>query len=323
MSKQYKHLSRDERIVIAALRERDLSIREIARQLGRQASTVSREVRRNRSSRHGGKYVGFQAQRRYDRRWRERHRRPRLKSPELRAYIRKRLKQHWSPEQISGRLRHDGSAMRVSHEAIYQWIYQEARDLILCLTRAHPKRVRPGYRKYKRIRIRSRVPIHKRPVAVAARQEAGHWEVDTVSWRHGNAALLVAAERKTRLTRLKPLPGRQALALSKALIEALRIYPSKMRQTMTYDNGPENVLHVRVNRALGTRSYFCDPYQSWQKGTVENSNGLIRWYFPRSMHFGVVTKREVKKVERLLNSRPRKCLNYQTPAEAFKAECCT
>ena len=213
--------------------------------------------------------------------------------------------------------------MRVSHEAIYQWIYQEAPELVPCLTRAHPKRLWPGYRKYTQIRIRSRVPIQERPAAVASRQEAGHWEVDTVSWRHGNAALLVAVERKTRFVRMKPLPGRQALALSRMLVDALKSYPSKVRQTMTYDNGPENVLHVWVNRALGTRSYFCDPNQCWQKGTVENSIGIIRRYFPRPMDFGSVSEKEVKKVERLLNRRPRKCLGYRTSAEAFRVECCT
>lgn len=264
-----------------------------------------------------------QAQADADLRWKQSHRRPRLKSPFLRACVRSGLKRGWSPEQIAGRLRYEGHPVTVSHEAIYQWIYLEARELIPRLAKAHRKRLPRRYRKKSRFRIPGRVFISDRPGHVHSREQPGHWEVDTAHSPHGTAALAVAVERKTRYIRIKNIPRKTAVAFREALIHSLGSYPSHMRMTITYDNGPENTCHEWINRALGTKSYFCEPYHSWEKGTVENSIGLIRRYFPKGTYFNKVTRNQLISVQNRLNNRPRKCLNYQTPAETFRDECCT
>lgn len=319
MPKSYKHLSRDERVLLAEYKKQGLSIREIARRLDRDPSTLSRELRRNADQ----GYLASRAQKKAEQRWQDCHRRPRLKSSDLRAFVRRKLKQGWSPEQIAGRLRHEKREGRVSHEAIYQWVYNEARELYPCLARAHRKRLSRRFRKHSRSTIPGRVSIRERPAEIGTRQQAGHWEIDTIHSRTPGAVLLIATERKTRYLRLRKLMVRRARGLCRVLIQALGAYPPKMRRTLTYDNGHENLEHLKINIALGTRSFFCDPYQSWQKGTVENSIGLIRRYFPKTVDFAELSEKEIKWVERRLNDRPRKCLNYQTPKEAFKAECCT
>jgi len=306
--------------LIAAFKRQGLSIRQIAKQLGRDPSTVSRELRRNAAPSH---YHAPQAHKEATVRWSQSHQRPRLKTPQLRRYVRRKLRQGLSPELIAGRLRQQQMSPTVSHEAIYQWIYHQAPQYIQFLVRAHPKR-RPGrYWKHSRLSIPCRTPVCERPLAAASRQEVGHWEADTVSWRVGVAGLMIAVERKTRFARLKRLPRKTAQKVSRNLISALRGYPRHVRRSLTYDNGPENSQHLQVNKSLRTVSYFCEPQQSWQKGTVENTVGLVRRYFPRDMDFSQVDDKEIRRVERILNDRPRKCLNYQTPREAFRAECCT
>jgi len=323
MSKHYKHLSKEERDRLAILKGKGLSIRVIAVQLDRSPSTISRELCRNtdHSSRDG--YLPHQAQAEADLRWRQSHRRPRLKSPFLRQYVRANLKRGWSPEQIAGRLRHDNHTITVSHEAIYQWIYLEARELIPRLAKAHRKRQPRRYCKHSRFRILNRVFISERPRHIETREQPGHWEVDTANSPRGTAALAVAVERKTRYLRIKTIPRKTATAFRESLVATLGSYPSHMRMTITYDNGSENTCHSLVDRVLGTKAYFCEPYHSWEKGTVENSIGLIRRYFPKGTYFNNVTRNQVISVEKRLNNRPRKCLNYQTPAEAFRQECCT
>jgi IS30 family transposase len=320
MSKHYKHLSKEERDRLAILRSRGLSIRAVATELSRSPSTISRELRRNTGP---GDYLPHRAQAQAFHRWKQSHRRPRLKSPFLRRHIRAKLKRGWSPQQIAGRLRREGRSQFVSHEAIYQWIYLEARELIPRLAKAHRKRLPRRYHRKSRFRIPNRVFITERPEQIQTRAQAGHWEVDTAHSRHGTSTLAVAVERKTRYLRMKTMPQRTALAFRENLVGTLRNYPSHMRVTITYDNGPENTCHDWVDRVLGTTSYFCQPYHSWEKGTVENSIGLVRRYFPKGTCFDNVSKDQLNSVERLLNNRPRKCLNYQTPAEAFRSECCT
>ena len=323
MSKQYKHLSKEERDRLAVLKGQCCSIREIATHLNRSPSTISRELRRNADRGSSNTYLPHQAQAKSDLRWKQSHRRPRLKSSFLRNYVRRNIMRGWSPEQIAGRLRHDGHAVTISHEAIYQWIYLEARDLIPRLAKSHRKRLPRRYGKHSRFRIPNRVFITERPEHIRTREQPGHWEVDTAFSPRGTAALAVVVERKTRYLRIKNIPNKTAVAFREALAHALHRYPSHMRMTITYDNGPENTCHSWVDRSLGTKSYFCAPYRSWEKGTVENSIGLIRRYFPKGTDFSKVTKKQIKSIEWRLNNRPRKCLNYQTPAEAFKRECCT
>jgi len=319
MPKPYKHLSRDERVQIAVWLGQHLSLREIARRLGRAPSTLSRELRREDYEQRTPAAISREARQR----WSQSRRRKRLKTPQLRRQVRRMLTQGLSPELIAGRLRQQGEPVTVSHEAIYQWIYQDAPELIDCLVRAHPQRRSRHYHRKRRFRIAQRRLISERPASVEQRQEAGHWEVDTVFSRRHGAILAVACERKTRYLRIRLLKRKSAEGLCRMLIDTLGSYRRDLVRTLTYDNGSENTKHLEVNEALGTSSYFCHPYHSWEKGTVENSIGLIRRYFPRGTNFVDISDAEVRQVEKQLNERPRKCLDYRTPEEAFRAECCT
>jgi IS30 family transposase len=227
-----------------------------------------------------------------------------------------------SPEQVAGRIPLE-TGDTISHEAIYQWIYTEARELIRYLHRGRPKRVSRRYRKHSRPRIPGRISILERPAVVETRTESGHWEVDTIHSRGGEAVLVILTERKTRLVKLSYLPRRTALGVDTAIVRRLSQYPASLRRTLTYDNGTENSQHQKTNATLGTQSFFCHPQHGWEKGTVENSVGLVRRFFPKGTNFDQVTSEEVKWVERRLNRRPRKCLQFLTPTEAFRQERCT
>lgn len=318
MKTNYKHLNSDERDKLAVLRSKGLSIRAIAKDLGRNPGTVSRELKRNAPPVNSGYYLAHKAQGRAMARRRAAVRRPRLKSQRVRGYVGRMLKRCWSPELIAGRIVHLKWPERISPEAIYQWIYEDARHLIPYLPRGHRERFRRGYsRKHKKSHIPGRVSITKRPKAVERRRQFGHWEADTMVSRESRPVLQVVVERKARFTRLNKLPNREAPAMRKTLNKALCKLPQGMRKSITYDNGTENVEHELVNAVLKTRSYFCHPYTSQEKGTVENTNGLVRRHWPKRTDFAKLSQSEVKTMERWLNSRPRKCLDFQTPAEVF------
>lgn len=318
MKPNYQHLNSDERDKLAVLRSKGLSIRAIAKELGRNPGTVSRELKRNAPPVNLGYYLAHKAQGRAVARRRAAVRRPRLKSPRVRGYVGRMLKRGWSPELIAGRIEHLKWPERVSHEAIYQWVYESAPELIPCLVRRHRERYKRGYsRKHNKSHIPGRVSITKRPKAVERRRQFGHWEADTMVSRESRSSMQTVVERKARFTRLNKLPNREAPSMRKTLNKALCKLPKGMRKSITYDNGSENVEHELVNATLETKSYFCHPYTSQEKGTVENTNGLIRRHWPRYTDFAKLSHAEVKTVERWLNSRPRKCLGFQTPAEVF------
>jgi IS30 family transposase len=297
-----------------------MSVRAMARTLGRAPATLSRELRRNAPPLHPGYYLPHKAHARAEARWRGAVRRPRLRDPWVRAYVTRQLRRGWSPELIAGRLQRLRPAQAVSHEAIYQWVYAEARDLIPCLVRHHRRRKRRGYsRRHTQPHIPSRVPITERPAAANARRQLGHWEADTMVTRQGKAALQLAVDRKSRYAVLNRLPRRTATAMRAALNRSLARFPRQVRHTITYDNGTENVEHQHVNAVLGTRSYFCTPYTSQERGTVENTAGLVRRFFPKRTNFDTLRRTDVKAVERWLNHRPRRVLHFQTPAEVFRS----
>jgi IS30 family transposase len=235
--------------------------------------------------------------------------------------VAQRLRAGWSPELIAGRWRGRHPDCPISHEAIYQWVYTEARHLVPCLVRAHRTRRYRGYvrGKHRRASIPSWVSIRQRPAAVLRRRQFGHWETDTMISRASTAALQVTVERTTRYTKLAPLPAKEARAMRLALTRRLSRYPQAWRRSLTYDNGSENTEHVQTNRVLGTRSYFCEPYHSWERGTVENTIGLVRRFVPKRTDLAQLSKNHVQSLERWLNHRPRKCLGFQTPAEVFKS----
>jgi IS30 family transposase len=322
--KTYKHLNANERDLLAVHRSNGKSLREIAKILKRSSSTLSRELKRNAPPVYTGYYLSHKAQQRAEKRNRESHRRPRLKTDSIRQYVEKHIRMGWSPELITGRWATQNPGLSVSHEAIYQWIYQEAPHLILSLVRAHRKRKHRGYsRKHKKSHIPDRISIQKRPKIFLKRVQIGHWETDTISCRKSYQAVQVTVERKARYAKLAKLNAKTSRAMSAALIRRLSRYPTQMRLSITYDNGPENAEHMHTNQVLGTHSYFCEPFHSYERGTVENTIGLVRRFLPKKTNLAKISQVHLSKIEYWLNNRPRKCLGFKTPAEVFKAGCCT
>ena len=252
---------------------------------------------------------------------RKSYRKPRLKTRAMQRQVEKELRLGWSPEQISGRLKQAGAKVRVSHEAIYQWIYRARRDLRECLCWGRKRRMKRGHsRKHRTLHIPERTPLAERPAVIAGRRQAGHWECDLAVSKAGKGSLQVAVERASGYTLIMRLPNQKAPEVRRALNRRMSRLPRGLRRSLTYDNGHENVEHQRVNAVLGTRSYFCDPYASWQKATVENTIGLIRRSWPKGSAFHLLARQEVKGMERKLNNRPRKCLQFRTPKEVFSKQ---
>ena len=299
------------------------SLRQVGFYLGRSPSSLSRELRRNVKK---GRYRPHLAHQTALRRRHETFRKKSIlqSNLELRKKVVSGLREGWSPEIIAGFLKKEAAGKTVVNvETIYRWIYSYDKSLIKHLVRSHPKRRPRWARPWPNRLIPERVSITNRPMEINLRQGAGHWEADLVCGG-GRPALQVVVERKTRYVRLLKIPNKTSQASYEALVNLLSIYKPSLRQSITYDNGFENCLHREVNARLGSRSYFCEPYHSWEKGTVENTNGLIRRFLPKKTKFGTVSPLQIKKVEDWLNNRPRKCLGFQTPAEALRsAECCT
>ena len=315
MPKSYKHLTKHERDLLSVFKSKGKSVREIAKALKRDPATISRELKRNVPPVNSGYYLAHKAHERASNRAVASRTHKRLKNDKVHKYVQRRIKDGWSPELIAGRLKKLHPELAISHEAIYQWIYADARDLIPSLVRAN--RNRRGYsRRHKKTHIPERVSIKERPEQVLLRQEPGHWETDTAVSRQSLAALQVSVERKTRITKLGKLYRKGARPMSTSLTRRLSHYPQWFRLSITYDNGSENTEHARTNKILGTKSYFCEPFHSWERGTVENTIGLVRRFFPKKTDFAKVSKNRINSVERWLNHRPRKCLNFSTPLEA-------
>jgi len=319
MTTTYTHLSPDERDQLAVLKASGKSLRQIARLINRSPSSLSRELRRNSSpARHD--YLPRPAQHRSSVRKSRASSRARLKSSTLRDYVESKLRLRWSPELIAGRVPLDLPGCSISHEAIYQWIYCDARFLIPFLPKSHRKRMHRGFvpGRHSRSHIPQRVPISLRPRSVDSRRVAGHWEVDTAGNHKASRVILVIHERKSRLTKLRILAKRSAVQLRHALVKALRTLPARFLRTLTYDNGSENCDHLITNARLGTRSYFCAPYHSWEKGSVENAIGVLRLMLPKSSNLDALSHYDLRRIERWFNSRPKKCLCFRTPAESFR-----
>lgn len=317
----YIQLTHEERDHIAALYAQRVSLSEIARQLQRNKSTISREIARNKAPIRNV-YGACRAHNKAKDRKQQAGQRPRLKNTTIRRYVIRHLRMEWTPEQIAGRLRRKYPQYSICAESIYQFIYdpevRRTENFVPLLPRAHRMRNRRGQRRtHRKLHIPERISILERPESVHQRKQAGHWETDTVIARTSRAALLATVERKSRYTKLTKLQRRTAKQVRISLNRSFSQYPKKLRRTITYDNGQENVEHIKVNKTLGTRSYFCQPYHSWEKGTVENTIGIIRRTFPKKTNFDLISHADVKRLERKLNTTPRKILNYQTPKEVF------
>ncbi|OGO58997.1 MAG: integrase [Chloroflexi bacterium RBG_16_72_14] len=298
------------------------SVRQIAHRLERAPSTISREIRRN-----GGRveYRAWNAQTAA----RARERRPRVtrlaRHPRLRAEVERMLLLRWSPVQISRRLRlahpHDRE-MRVSHETIYRALYIQGRgelrrELAACLRTGRARR-RAQAEVEDRGRMAGMVLISERPAEIADRAVPGHWEGDLVLGRNGKSAIATLVERRTRYVLLAALPGgRTAPEVRDALVGAITTLPAHLRQSLTWDRGHEMADHLRFTIDTGVAVYFCDPHSPWQRGTNENTNGLLRQYLPRSVDLREVSQNQLDAIAAELNGRPRQTLAWRSPSEAF------
>jgi IS30 family transposase len=315
MATNYRHLDHKERTLIYWWRKEQLSLREMGRRLRRSHTSISRELKRNRWC--GKEYFPRGAQILAADRLQYRAKRERLKSKQVREYVHQKLSIGWTPELITGRLKQQGELPTVCHESIYQYIYCCAQHLIGALPRHHRKR-RPKwpYRKTGE-RIKNRTGLAQRPKAATTRREYGHWEADMIVAGDLNHGLNVLVERKSRLTHISFLENKTAAVTKQAMLRRLKAYPTSLKQSITYDNGSENTCHDEINAVLGTQSFFCAPYHSWEKGSVEQVNGLIRRFLPKGTNFHELGHGEINRIEKLLNHRPRKCLRYRTPYEVF------
>lgn len=299
------------------------SVREVARRLGRAPSTVSREIARN-----GGRaeYRAISA----DRRAWERARRPQAcvlaKRHGLRNWVSARLERDWSPRQIAVGLRKhfpEDAQMRVSHETIYRSLFVQARNVLKAELVKHLRRA--GYMRRPQSAATSTSPIlpegmsiRERPPEVEDRAVPGHWEGDLLmGGQRSQIATLV--ERHSRYLMLVKVESKDTVCVTKALAKQIRRLPAELRRSLTWDRGSEMAAHNEFTVATDVKVYICDPRSPWQRGSNENTNGLLRQYFPKGKDISAVTQAELNRVARLLNERPRETLNWQTPLEALKA----
>jgi IS30 family transposase len=322
--KGYKRISLEERVEIATLLSSGLSKAEVARRLKRNRSTISREM---------GIWTRYDPLR-SDQLYRERAaRRNKGKSKiqkcsYLGEYIRAHLKLKWSPVQISNSLAllyPKDKHMQVSHESIYTYIYLLSRGSL-------KKELTDGLRQQKRTRYARKsayerrrpvidmISIEERPQEVADRSIAGHWEGDLIIGKANKSALGVIVERKTRAVILVPLKARDAFSVREAFEKELSSLPQQMKRSMTYDNGSEMTQHKLFTANTQMQVYFCHPNSPWERGTCENTNGLIRQYFPKGTDFSKVSLEEIKTAQHQLNERPRKTLLWKTPKDVFENE---
>jgi IS30 family transposase len=313
----HKKLSSDERDLIALMKGRGESIRNIAIYLGRSPSTINDELKRN--SLKSGEYVAIHAQGRANERKAKGRKRHPLKNETVYAYVIEKLREGWSPEQIAGRLRKEHGGTVICHETIYRFIYSDQgkkMGLSEYLPLKRTKRRKKRGRRVHRSRIPNRVSIRERPFEASSRSEFGHWEGDTVEGRGHKDGIHTEVERVSRLllaVKVKQVSSEQAIEAQKAMFAPL---PPEARRSTTLDNGRENHRHKELAE-LGMATYFADPYSSWQRGTNEYHNGLLRRYFPKGSSFKDVADDELDDVVYEINNRPRKVLNYNTPQEVY------
>ncbi len=314
----YTHLTIEERTCIYQLWLSGVSMRQISKAIKRSVSTISRELKRNDCG-YRYKYLPHIAQKRYQKRRKKCHRPIRI-NPELKIYIEEKLAQQWSPEQIAKREK-DRPEYCPCYATIYRWIHKK--HLIkgdMTQLRRKGKFKRPAET---RGRFNIGKTIKKRPKEVYKRETIGHWEADTVEsgrvnfQRKSKYCFVTLAERKSRLYLVKLLPDRTSENVTAAIIELLSQFPQELVKTITCDRGKEFAKYKEIETRLSCDMYFADPYCAWQKGTNENSNGLLREYYPKGMDLSKTNDDEVTNVLTRLNNRPRKCINFKTPLEVI------
>lgn len=323
--KNYKRLSLNEREEISRGLAQNCSLNEIAKTLSRSVSTISREVAAGSCNKYT--YRAGQAQRRAERNARKRKKdkfllNGRLK---LKRYIHKKLRKKWSPVQIAKELEKDypkDMTMRIAPETIYTYLYVLPRgslkkELLSCLRQNRKRRHKQSRGVKMERKIEDMLSIEERPKEVANRIIPGHWEGDLIIGKNNRSALGTLVERATRTTILVPVKNREAETVAKAFAKEVKKLPQQMKLSLTYDQGREMASHKLFTKITGVKIYFAHPRSPWERGTNENTNGLIRQFFPKGTDFNKVSRYEIKKAQDLLNGRPRQALDFQKPYEVF------
>ncbi|MBR1907604.1 IS30 family transposase [bacterium] len=331
------HLTLNERDKIAILFNEGLSIRNIASILGRNASTISRELKRPEAVFYRGKYIGSQTHKKVKEKWQNTHNNRKLNNKHIRKYVIMCLKIGLSPELIAGRLRTKYS-FNIYHETIYKFIYSTHNELNLTqyLCRRKFGRISRSIKSKNRYNstcrkniIPNRTDIDLRHIEANLRTEFGHFEADSIESPRKSihtdkntpknkkqSCLTVIVDRKTRLTKIEKTESLNSVQTYKSLINALTPYKHLIK-SITYDNGHEFTGHEKINKIFKTKSFFCKPHHSWEKGTVENINGIIRRFFPKGTNFDTINEKDIKYVENWINNRPMKVLEFKTPYEKY------
>lgn len=328
MEKLRRRLTLNERIVIETLLNENRSKSYIANQLNRNRSTITREVNnwvKIPSDKYDATIADFFAKEEY---LNKRNKDKINTYKRLKAFVYRGLLSGFSPEQIAGRIKvlfPNDSTMSISHEAIYQHIYRHrqsylGKKLIKLLPYHHHKRREKRKFGKNRVRIKDQTNISQRPKDVELRIEIGHWEGDLMIGLGQKSAIGTIVERKTRYTFIVKIENRKSKTVTQQFAKLLNTLPKYIRKTMTYDNGIEMANHKWLSKITGMSIYFANPYSSWERGTNENTNGLIRRFFPKGTDFNKITIEQLKKAQFALNNRPRKILGYKTPNEIMEYE---
>lgn len=314
MSTSYKHFSTEERESLLVMLTKNMKMSEIAKALGRSESTISRELKRNRSE--DGSYSPSKATKAYYTRRTHCRRKRKLDEPHLRAAVEEKLKQYWSPEQIAGRLKLETGECRISYPTIYRAYNRGEIDVQKeCFRRK--RRPNTPHSTEKRGRIHDYRPINSRPKAADEKSQIGHWEGDTVRGALGKGVLSTFVDRKSKFLVSRLMPDRKASTLNLAAEAAFTGFPKSRKRSFTMDHGNEFFSHKDFEERIGTKVYFADPYSPWQRGLNENTNGLLRQYFPKKFDFLSISQSDLDRVVTQLNMRPRKSLGFRSPFEIF------
>ena len=315
---KYNRLSEYERERISKMLAAECSYSTIAQAIGRSVSTIGREVYRNYA---GGEYLAVEAHQKASKRQAYSHAsKSKIMSNEvLKSLIHTKLSIRWSPKQIAVWLLKT-QGMQISHETIYQYIYVQTKgelkkELISYLRQRKPRRKPRKLENEKRGTIPDMISIHERPQEVADRAIPGHWEGDLIIGKDHQSAIGTLVERTTRYVLIVPLKAKDAVSVRKAFAKSIRQVPESLTKTLTYDRGKEMSDHAKFTMDTKMQVYFCDPHSPWQRGSNENTNGLIRDFLPKGTDFNQVTKKQLQWIQEALNERPRQTLDWETPKD--------
>jgi IS30 family transposase len=298
--------------------------REIGRFLKRDHTVIVRELRRN--TKPGKKYSAVTAQKLADFKAKKTNKRKLDKDRELHDYVVKKIKAGLSPDEVSGELKNYPPktllGKSISYEAIYDYIYNgegKWESLYQHLRKKHRRRIKQRSRKSHKVAIPERISIHLRPEVINKRKRVGDWETDSMKFKKQKPGLSVQYERKLMLARIHKVKNGTMEETEQAISKSIESLPVELFKSFTWDNGKEGICHTKIRDNYNVDTYFCDPYSSWQKGGVENLNGLIREYLPRETNMDTITDEDIYRIQEILNNRPRKKLGYLTPNEALVA----